>query len=139
MYIEPTSQEIFERSLSERYGIVRVPSGTLERQVSSVLSRSPTANPADGFIFGCMRCVVVTDGYAIVGDRYWDLAVAAFSSRESRERFRNGTRSWRLMTAVDVARRIERQTRDRSDFVAALRTNYQGVAPLSRTSADEAS
>jgi hypothetical protein len=134
LHLSPSSEDIFSRSGGTRHGIVQLHQGIKEQELRILLSTSPTANPADAFILGCMRCAVVVEGRdcAIFGDRLWDLAVAAFSSQASRERFRDCTPSWPFMNVVDAAERVTAQSkpRDRSDFVAALKANYANAVPL---------
>lgn len=135
LYLSPTAENILARSGGARYGIIQLGSGIEEGELRTTLSTSPTTNPADAFVFGCMRCVVVVESRecAIFGDRYWDLAVAAFCSPASRGRFRDRTRSWPFMAVNDAAQRVKDQSepKDRSDFVAALKTNYPNAMPFS--------
>ena len=116
VYVSPTAREIFTRSLDVSYGIVRLDSSVEAEAVVSTLSTSPTGNPADAFVYGCMRCLVLVDSEecAIFGDRYWDLAVAAFPSTTSRERFRGYTGSWPYMAVNDAARRVKSQSGPRT-------------------------
>jgi hypothetical protein len=135
VYLNPSAQDIFTSSGGVRYGILRLDSGVEADEVEETLSTSPTANPADAFVYGCMRCAILVgnEECAIFGDRYWDLAVVAFRSTTSRERFRACTGSWPYMAVSDAAKRIKKQSepKDRSDFVAVLRANYPNATPLS--------
>jgi hypothetical protein len=135
VYLNPSAQDVFTSLGGRRYGILRLGSGIEADEVEETLATSPTANPADAFVYGCMRCAILVrnEESAIFGDRYWDLAVVAFRSTTSRERFRACTRSWPYMAVSDAAKRVKKQSepKDRSDFVAALRANYPNAPPFS--------
>jgi len=141
--LSPSAEDILARSGGERYGIVQLGPRVEATELAATLSTSPTENPADAFVFGCMRCVVVVEsgGCAIFGDRYWDLAVAAFRSQASRARFRDFTRSWPYMAVGDAAERVTFQSalNDRSSFVAALKANYPNATPFLSAAADRES
>jgi hypothetical protein len=135
VWVSPSVEDVLGFSGGARYGIIDVRSGIDERELSTILATSPTANLADAFTFACMRCVVLVENRecAIFGDRYWDLAVVAFRSQASREHFRDCTDSWRFMTVGEAAERVQNQSKpsDRSEFVAALKANYATAMPLS--------
>lgn len=135
VYLSPSAEDIWTRSQGMRYGIIQLGSGIENMELTRALSTSPTANPADAFVFGCMRCVVVVESRecTIFGDRYWDLAVAAFGSPAIRNRFRDFTPSWPFMAANDASQRVKGQSqpKDRSDFVEALKANYPNATPFS--------
>jgi hypothetical protein len=134
VWVTPSAENVFGFSGDARYGIIDIRSGINERELTTILATSPTANSADAFTFACMRCVVLVENRAcaIFGDRYWDLAVVAFRSQASRERFRDCTDSWRFMTVGEAAERVQNQSKpnDRSEFIAALRANYASATPL---------
>lgn len=135
VYVSPTAEDIFAASNGANYGIAQFTSGMKQKELQEALSTSPTANLADAFVYGCMRCVAMVESAecAIFGDRYWDLAVAGFQSTMSRERFREYTSSWPYMAVNDAAKRVKTQSgpKDRSEFIAALKTNYPNAMPFS--------
>jgi hypothetical protein len=134
VYLDPSAEDILARSGGARYGIIQLGPSVSEGELRTTLSTSPTSNPADAFVSGCMRCVTIVERKecVIFGDRYWDLAVAAFRSQASRVRFRDHTRSWPYMAVNDAVQRVKGQSEpnDCSDFVAALKANYPNAIPF---------